>query len=660
MPSFLHPGLLLLLLLLPFILLGAILAYRNQGQTWSRMVAPRLRKHLVKTSSPTRRWIALGLGLLGCALIIVALARPFRGETTTTEQISTRNILIAIDTSRSMLVRDGSPDRIATAKAMAIEVLEAFPNDRVGVLAFSGAPILMAPLTIDHGAVHETISQIDTEVIPSGGSDLSAAVSLALKTFKKTGQQANALIIISDGEDHSTQADLAAAEIRDSKTVVCAIGIGTPEGGIIPDPNFRDGKFRDNQGETVYSKMRTDALDSLARAGRGSFTPASSGSAAAISSALDSLQRDEQAGRKLTVPNEIFQWFLVPAIILLALCVIVHSEFLAHRIQAVKKSQPPAIKATTAVLMLAFVLTTSARAETLVQQADAAYTAGEYETALKLFTQALPEASGEDRRAIQFSIGSTAYKLKQWEKSNNYLSSALLTNNAKLQEQVHYNLGNALFQTGWNILQPPSATKKPSLLDIMRNILSPKKKEEQAKLTAEDVDHVIQLWEDSITHYQAALDLNPENKDADHNRKEVEKLLKQLREAKKQAEQEKEQQDKSQEGEGDKPKDQQDEGEEPDDQKGEGEKPKDDPEGEKTDGEGGDKPDENNPKDGDEGEETKDQPQQGDQPDPKNMERKDGESEEAYAARILKENSDSETRPVSRPQLRLRRPAKDW
>ena len=156
--NFLHPGWLALLLILPFILLGAILAFRSQRQVWKKMVAPRLHKQLVTTSSQTRRWIGLALGLCGCALIIAALSRPYVGETTTTEQIASRNIIIAIDTSTSMLVRDGAPDRMSTAKAMAIEVLQAFPEDRVGIIAFSGTAVLMAPLTVDHGAVQETIS----------------------------------------------------------------------------------------------------------------------------------------------------------------------------------------------------------------------------------------------------------------------------------------------------------------------------------------------------------------------------------------------------------------------------------------------------------------------------------------------------------------------
>ena len=90
--------------------------------------------------------------------------------------------------------------------------------------------------------------------------------------------------------------------------------------------------------------MNPAALQALAKAGRGAYSPASSGVTTAISSALDSLKRDEQAGRTTTVPNEYFHWFLIPAIIFLALSVVLHSEFLAgSKLQ--KKANPAQVAA---------------------------------------------------------------------------------------------------------------------------------------------------------------------------------------------------------------------------------------------------------------------------------------------------------------------------
>lgn len=658
--SFLAPGLLLLLLVLPFILLGAILAFRNQGQVWQKMIAPRLREQLVKTTPRTRRWVSLALGLLGCALMTIAFARPHKGESTTTEQISTRNILIAIDTSRSMRVKDGTPDRIASARALAIEVLTAFPNDRVGIIAFSSTSVLMAPLTIDHGAVQDTIAQLDTHILPSGGSDLPSAVTKALETFKKTGQKSNALIIISDGEDHSAAIDRAAEEIRDSRTIVCAIGVGSKTGSIIPDSNYRDGKFRDNQGQTVLSKMNPEALYTLALAGRGEFTEASSGSTIAIRSALASLERDTQEGRQTIVPNEYYQWFLAPAILLLALSIVVHSEFmLGGRRQKKKKiTQPPAIKAPLTLLLLTLTLTPSADSATTLEQAEASYTSGNYQEALDLFTKALPESKGETRHTIHFSIGSTAFKLKQWAESNRHLSSALLTKDTKLQTQTHYNLGNSLFMTSWSQFKPAQdTTQQPS-------------SDGKQSYQVESLPSAITALEDSISHYQASLTLDPEHKSATHNLDEAKKLLQQLKQEQKQQEQQEQQQGENKDKGDDKgetpdkgdPK-QQDkgQGEKPGDQQNQNGQPKQDPNAKPKNGQGDQEQNDQKPPENQQGENpNSDQNDLANNPQPRNSERQQGETKESYAARVLKENSDAETRPVQRRLLRLRRPNKDW
>jgi len=635
--SFLHPGWLLLMLILPFIVLGAILAHRGRNKAWKRMVAPRLRKQLVKEGSYTRRWISLTLAVIGCALLITVIARPYQGETSTTEQIQSRNILIAIDTSRSMLVRDASPDRIGTAKATALELLNTFPNDRIGVIAFSGTPVLMAPLTIDHGSVHETISQLDTEVIPSGGSDLASSVKLAIKTFQKTGQKSNALIIISDGEDHSQQTDLVASDIRDSSIFVCTIGVGSRSGGIIPDLRQRDGKYRDVNGQTVHSQMIPDALDAMARAGRGTFLPASSGADAAIKSALSSLESDQQEGREIHVPNEKFQWFLFPALLLLALSLLIRSQLFSAKIV----SPSPAI--ITGILMLA--LGHNLHAATDIERGEAAYESKDYKASLIFFRKALPSSHGEDRRAIQFSLGSSAFRLKQWQDATHYFSFALLTKNKRLQEKTHYNYANSLLHSAWSQFKPDSDAAKNS-------------KNKKQQYTVKDLPKVIILIEDSIAHYQSALKIDPTNESAAHNLNEAEKLLEQLKE--KQAEQEsKDKKDSENKEQGDS-KDPKDDGEKSD-QPGDGNDPQKNPE--KSD-QGDPKDDPQNDPNADPGDKQKNdlgKDPKGDQAENQQpMERKEGETEEAFAARFLKDHADAETRPVSRRLLRHRRSAKDW
>jgi len=663
--SFAHPGWLALLLILPFILLGAILAHRGRSKAWQRMIAPRLRAQLVNQASFSRRWLSLALGLLGSTLIIIVIARPYIGETTTTEHIRTRNILIAIDTSRSMLVRDGSPDRMASAQASALELLDAFPNDRVGIIAFSGAPVLMVPLTIDHAAVHETISQLDTNVIPSGGSNLASAVELALKTFEKTGQKANALILISDGENHSQETEGTASDIRESDTTVCSISVGSEAGGIIPDRQQPDGKFRDSRNQTVLSRMIPDALDTLARAGHGTYIQASAGASTTVRSTLQSIKTSQQAGRKHSIPNEKYQWFLLPAILLLTLSALVRSQLFSKKLKdptSVKVTKSP--KTTAAIALCLLLNQSNPLHAAALDHAESAYERKDYSAALELFRKALSDTSGEDRYAVQFAMGTSAYRLKQWEKSTTYFSAALLTNNQTLQENIHYNLGKSLFRTGLHTLHPEQENES-IFRNIIQKLFSLDDPEQTTSIPPEALQKVITLWQDSISHYQAAIDINPENQRAASNQKNVKLLLDLLQQSQQKKQEQEQNKDPDDQGhhpetdpnndpdqqEGENPKEK-GEGDEPDkDSKNKGEGDQQDPNKDESNNKKNDDSD-NNDKQGDQ---QKNNPK--DKPD---MKRQTGETEEAYAARILKENSDSETRPIQHRIRQLRRPAKDW
>ncbi|MDC0087935.1 VWA domain-containing protein [Akkermansiaceae bacterium] len=640
--SFVYPGLLILAVILPFILLGAILAHRGRSNAWQGFVAARLQKKLVNKGSNTRRWISLALALLGCACLIVTIARPYYGETRTTDQVTSRNVIIAIDTSRSMLVRDGSPDRVTAAKAIAIELIKAFPNDRVGIIAFSGRPVLMVPLTVDHGAVLEVIGQLDTRMIPSGGSDLAAAAELSIETFKKTGQAANALIIISDGEDHSVKTDLAGNSIREAGIRVCAISVGTTEGGLIPDPRMRDGYFRDHQGNTVTSRMVPDALQQISNTGKGTYLPASKGADRLIRSALASLESEQQEGEEASVPNERYYWFLIPAVILILLSILVRTQF----------SMRSKLNPTVITLLVLFITLSNQQVEantfdanTHAQQAKSHYEKQDYEAAIESFSKALPNFKNEKLHGIEFAIGSSSFRLEQWEKAIHYFSKALITENKNLQEQSHYNLANSLFQSGHHMLHPTTEGTQQAP-DIAAMI-------ESAGPQQPDKAKVITIWEDSLTHYQAALAISPDNADAEHNRKEVEKLLEELKEEKKQ-EEEQQKQDQENKEKGDEGEEGEDEGEESEDGEDgedEGEEGEDGEEGDEE-GEEGDES-----QDGDEGEE---QSSEQNQQEPQESEQEEGESDEEFAARILKDESDLETRPTI-PRLRNpQRSAKDW
>ena len=239
--NFEYPAWLWLWVAVPILAVGAVLTGRFMKRPWEEFAAERLRGRLVKRDHPLPRWLALGMILAAMAALIFSLARPQGDAGTKTEKTSGRNVMIALDLSRSMRVQDVKPDRLAQAKIVIYELLESLKDDRVGLIGFAGSPFLSAPLTIDHVAVKETVEQIDEKWVSKGGSDIAAAIKLATATLRETGQKNNALIVISDGEENEGDLDAIIADAESSGVTIFAVGVGTEDGGFVPHPDFPDG-----------------------------------------------------------------------------------------------------------------------------------------------------------------------------------------------------------------------------------------------------------------------------------------------------------------------------------------------------------------------------------------------------------------------------------
>src|SRR5690606_5706942 len=145
-------------------------------------------------------------------------------------------------------------DRLSRAKQLIYRSLDQMQNDRVGLVLFAGNAYLQAPLTIDYNAVKLLLSGADPGMIPTQGTVLGDAISLANESFSKKEQKHKVLVILSDGEDHDEAAVSATREAADDGVVVYTIGIGSPQGTTLSDPETGTLK-RDPQGGIVVSKL---------------------------------------------------------------------------------------------------------------------------------------------------------------------------------------------------------------------------------------------------------------------------------------------------------------------------------------------------------------------------------------------------------------------
>ena len=200
----------------------------------SKVVAPRLRAQLAGAVSKGRRTFKSALILAVFGLIAVALARPQWGFTQREVKQRGRDVIVAIDTSRSMLATDVAPSRLARAKLVAQDLLRLVRGDRVGLVAFAGSAFLQAPLTLDYNAVLASLEELDTAVIPKGGTNIADAIRTAEQAFGKGEGQTRALIILTDGEELDADGISAAKRAASLGVRIFTVGIGSGEGSLIP------------------------------------------------------------------------------------------------------------------------------------------------------------------------------------------------------------------------------------------------------------------------------------------------------------------------------------------------------------------------------------------------------------------------------------------
>src|SRR5207237_1390043 len=222
------------LLLIPLLIALFVRAEHRGLRRLQEFVSARLLPQLAGTVNRPRRIAKFALQLLGLSLAVVSLAQPRWGYTFQDVKRKGLDLLIAVDTSRSMLSNDVQPNRLDRVKLATQDLINELQGDRVGLIAFAGRAFLQAPLTIDYEAATESINDLDTKAIPEGGTNISEAITLATNTFGKSATGNRALIIFTDGEELSGDAVKAAKAAADAGVRVFTVGVGTQQGSLIP------------------------------------------------------------------------------------------------------------------------------------------------------------------------------------------------------------------------------------------------------------------------------------------------------------------------------------------------------------------------------------------------------------------------------------------
>ncbi len=259
------------LFIIPVLLL-VIFIYSNYRRTKRirKYGEQKLLEELMPDVSQYRPTVKFWLSLFAMALLIVVLARPQFGskkETVTRQGIET---VIALDISNSMLAEDIAPNRLEKAKNIISKLIDNFENDKVGLIVFAGDAFVQLPITNDFISAKMFLNSINPSLISRQGTDIGAAINLAMKSFTPNDEVGKAIIVITDGENHEGGAEEAAKQAAQKGMSVYMLGVGTTDGAPIPTGNANEFR-KDKDGNVVMTRLNETMGQQVASAGNGAY-----------------------------------------------------------------------------------------------------------------------------------------------------------------------------------------------------------------------------------------------------------------------------------------------------------------------------------------------------------------------------------------------------
>lgn len=318
--SFANPEYLYLLLLIPVI---AVLFLWSRAKR-KKSIAKFGRKAVVETLMPDvstyKPWIKLTLELLALAAIVIVLARPRAGARTSTTTTRGIEVMVALDVSNSMRAScSDNPDdmsRLERSKMILEKLIDKFENDRVGLIVFAGNAYVQMPITSDYLSAKMYLSSINTNMVPTQGTAIGAAINLAMNSFSKNKKCQKSIIVITDGENHEDDAVGAAKDAAKNGIQVNVVGMGATNGAPIPMSN--GGYLKDDNGQVVTTFLNEKMASDIAAAGKGVYVSGAAGDALeTLQDSLNKLAKSNLSQVTYSQRDEQFPIFAWIAILLI-------------------------------------------------------------------------------------------------------------------------------------------------------------------------------------------------------------------------------------------------------------------------------------------------------------------------------------------------------
>ena len=277
------PWLFWLLALVPLFGMFFVWAVVRKRRTLELFTGSSLVEKLTHNVSWRRQYAKLALATAGLFFLFLALTAPRFGTKLAIAQRRGVDVMVLLDVSRSMRAQDVVPSRMQRAKYQIGQLLDGLHGDRVALIVFAGQAFVQCPLTLDYAAVHMFMDIVDTDTIPVQGTALGDALDLAITSFEEEDKQHRVVVLFTDGEDHLGDPQAVAERAAESGVRVFAVGVGTPEGELIPGDAAAGDKVvaayhKDSRGQYVKTRLDEETLKRVALTTEGDYFRSSLGS----------------------------------------------------------------------------------------------------------------------------------------------------------------------------------------------------------------------------------------------------------------------------------------------------------------------------------------------------------------------------------------------
>ena len=273
--------------------------------------------------------------ILGLTLVAIACLEPAYGFTTIDVERKGVEIVVCLDTSRSMNANDLSPSRGERARRDVLALLPQLSGDRIALVAFAGDAKIICPLTHDISAYEVLLDQVNDKTTRRGGTNVGAALRSALALLPPDISQSQVICILSDGEDLEGKGKSEAARVKSRGIRIHSIGYGSARGAKVPGES--PGQWIvDENGQEVISKMDAQGMRALAQSSGGEFLPADAIALPLVKLYQQRIRPMEQKrfeSLKRRRRKSSFQAFLLPGLLCLLFAFVDRARYPSRRLE---------------------------------------------------------------------------------------------------------------------------------------------------------------------------------------------------------------------------------------------------------------------------------------------------------------------------------------